>query len=47
MVITHANIEESPSIGVIPSAKAIIFELDSRMNPVGQEYLGRPSIAPK
>jgi 2,3-bisphosphoglycerate-dependent phosphoglycerate mutase len=47
MVIAHANIEEATSIGVIPTATAIIYKLDSQMNPVKQEYLSRPSIAPK
>ncbi len=47
MVIAQANIEEAASIGVIPTATAIIYELDSQMNPVRQEYLSRPSIDPK
>ena len=47
MVIDHADIEEAVSVGVIPTATAIIYELDSQMNPVRQEYLSRPSIAHK
>lgn len=47
MVIAQVDIEEVASIGVIPTATAIIYELDSQMNPVRQEYLSRPSIDPK
>ncbi len=44
MHLNHVDDFDNPKIQAVPTATAVIYELDNQMNLVRQEYLGRPSV---
>ena len=44
MHLNHTDDVDNPIIQPVPTATAVIYELDNQMNLVRQEYLGRPIV---